>query len=135
MGILTKLKSLLGVGGGRRMERETRIDVDQEPSPETERTVKESPIEQPEPEPASPPAEEPSGEVEESSPIEAAEPTGSSDPVETLNGIGDAYAARLAEAGVDTVADLAAADAANLAEATDIAEGRLENWIQQATER
>lgn len=135
MGILTKLKSLLGVGGGRRMERETRIDVDQEPSPETEQAVKESPIEEPEPEPASPLAEEPSDELEESSPIEAAEPTGGSDPVETLNGIGDAYAARLAEAGIDTVADLAAADAADLAEATDIAEGRLENWIQQATER
>jgi predicted flap endonuclease-1-like 5' DNA nuclease len=137
MGILAKLKSLLGVGSGRRMERETRIDVDQELSSETERAVKESPIEEPEPEsePTSPPAEEPSGEMEDSSEIEVAEPAGSSDPVETLNGIGDAYAARLADAGIDTVADLAAADAAELAEATDIAKGRLENWIEQATER
>jgi predicted flap endonuclease-1-like 5' DNA nuclease len=73
--------------------------------------------------------------MEDSSEIEVAEPAGSSDPVETLNGIGDAYAARLADAGIDTVADLAAADAAELAEATDIAKGRLENWIEQATER
>jgi len=134
MSILTKLKSLLGLGGSRQLERETRIDVDQNPSPETERVLKESPIEEPEPEPASAPVEEPAGGVEESSPVEEAEPTGGSDPVDALTGIGDAYATRLAEAGIETVADLAAADAADLAEVTDIAEGRLESWIEQATQ-
>lgn len=135
MSILTKLKSLLGLGGGRQLERETRIDVDQEPAPDTERAVKESSIEEPEPTPTTTPAEEPAGGLEESSPVQEAEPTGDSDPVETIKGIGDAYAARLASAGIETVADLAAADPAELAEATGIAEGRLENWIEQANER
>jgi len=135
MSILTKLKSLLGLGGGRQLERETRIDVDQEPAPDTERAVKESSIEEPKPTPTTTPAEESAGGVEESSPVQEAEPIGDSDPVETIKGIGDAYAARLAKAGIETVADLAAADPADLAEATEIAEGRLENWIEQANER
>jgi len=54
--------------------------------------------------------------------------------VDVLNGIGPAYADRLADAGVETVADLADADAGDLAAETDIAEGRLQGWIGQATD-
>jgi hypothetical protein len=36
---------------------------------------------------------------------------------------------------VHTVADLAAADAAELDDATDIGEGRLETWIERAKAR
>ncbi len=55
-------------------------------------------------------------------------------PVEELTGIGPAYAGRLTEAGVDSVADLAGADADDLEEATGIGAGRIEGWIEQAEE-
>lgn len=54
--------------------------------------------------------------------------------VDTLSGIGPAYAERLGDAGVETVADLADADAAAVSEETDIAEGRVQGWIDQARE-
>jgi predicted flap endonuclease-1-like 5' DNA nuclease len=53
-------------------------------------------------------------------------------PVTEIKGIGDAYADRLEAAGVDCVEELADADAASLAGETDIAEGRLEGWIEKA---
>lgn len=95
-----------------------------------------------------PDAEEPADETEEESAdesdVENAEEdyevdaesgdSGASEPVDVLNGIGSAYAERLGNAGVDTVADLAAADAADLSEDTDIAEGRIQNWIDQAND-
>lgn len=59
---------------------------------------------------------------------------GSDESPDVLNGIGPAYAERLANAGVDSVADLAGADAADLASKTDLGEGRLANWIEQAKE-
>ncbi|MFB6133928.1 MAG: helix-hairpin-helix domain-containing protein [Halanaeroarchaeum sp.] len=49
-----------------------------------------------------------------------------------LKGIGDAYAERLASAGVDTVESLAAADAADLAEETGISAKRIDRWIDRA---
>lgn len=54
------------------------------------------------------------------------------EPVDTITGIGPAYAERLADAGVHTVADLADADAAELADAIDVSETRIEGWIEQA---
>ena len=55
-------------------------------------------------------------------------------PVEEIKGIGPAYGERLADAGVHTVSDLAAADAADLAAATGIEEGRIGGWIERAAE-
>ena len=56
-------------------------------------------------------------------------------PVEDIKGIGPAYSDRLAAAGVETVSDLAAADAADLAQETDISEKRLQGWIDRAQVR
>ena len=55
--------------------------------------------------------------------------------LEELKGIGPAYAGRLREAGIEDVAALAAADAADLAERTDIAEGRLQTFVERAAEK
>ncbi|QLH80277.1 helix-hairpin-helix domain-containing protein [Halosimplex pelagicum] len=52
--------------------------------------------------------------------------------LEDIKGIGPTYAERLREAGVDGVAGLAESDAAALADETDIAESRVENWVEQA---
>lgn len=52
--------------------------------------------------------------------------------LEDVKGIGPAYADRLRDAGVESVADLASADAGELAAESDIAESRIENWIDQA---
>jgi predicted flap endonuclease-1-like 5' DNA nuclease len=51
-----------------------------------------------------------------------------------INGIGPTYASRLMEAGVNTLDDLAKADAEDLAEKLDVIGGRatVENWIVQA---
>ena len=76
--------------------------------------------------------EEDGGSEEEDGSTE--EDAGSDEPVDVLNGIGPAYADRLADAGVETVGDLASADPAELAEAADIAEGRIQGWIDQAAE-
>ncbi|PSP78146.1 class III poly(R)-hydroxyalkanoic acid synthase subunit PhaC [Halobacteriales archaeon QS_1_68_20] len=49
-----------------------------------------------------------------------------------LEGIGPAYAERLRDAGVETVADLADADPVDLAGATGVGESRVRTWIQRA---
>jgi predicted flap endonuclease-1-like 5' DNA nuclease len=58
-----------------------------------------------------------------------------SESVEVIKGIGPAYAERLANAGVDSVADLAAADVSALAEAVELSEKRVGRWIDRAQER
>ncbi len=112
MALISKLKELIG-GNGSGSTGGTRVEVEREPDPASERAVKE-----PTSEPEAP-----------------AEAEGAGEPVDSLSGIGAAYAERLADAGVETVADLAAADAADLAEATGIGEGRLAGWIEQADDR
>lgn len=72
--------------------------------------------------------------VQEAEPAADAEATGSDESPDVLNGIGPAYAERLADAGVDTVADLADADAAALGDETGLGEGRIANWIEQAND-
>ena len=57
------------------------------------------------------------------------------DPVETVRGIGPAYADRLGDAGVETVSDLAAADPTALAAAIEVAESRVERWVDRARDR
>lgn len=54
--------------------------------------------------------------------------------VEEIKGIGPAYGERLAESGVETVADLAASDAEEIAEETDVPRSRVEDWVERAKE-
>lgn len=58
----------------------------------------------------------------------------SDDPVTEINGIGPAYGQRLSEAGIETVGDLAAADAGELEVATDISANRIQGWVDAAAE-
>ena len=55
-------------------------------------------------------------------------------PVDRIKGIGPAYAERLGEIGIETVADLAAADAEEVAERTSVSEKRVGRWIDRAVE-
>jgi len=55
--------------------------------------------------------------------------------VEIVKGVGPAYAERLHEAGVETVADLVAADAADLGDATGISPKRIGRWQESAADR
>ena len=57
------------------------------------------------------------------------------DDLTELNGVGEAYATDLREAGIESFEDLAQADAADLAAETGISPGRIENWIDQASEQ
>jgi polyhydroxyalkanoate synthase len=62
----------------------------------------------------------------------AGSPEGDAAPVQTVDGIGPTYADRLREAGIETVADLRGADAAEIADAADAPLGRAENWLDGA---
>ncbi|QSG05646.1 helix-hairpin-helix domain-containing protein [Halapricum desulfuricans] len=77
---------------------------------------------------------ESSGETESDEP-DAGEDLGTDEPTDVIKGIGSTYADRLADAGVETVADLAARDADALAEETGISEKRLQTWIERAKHR
>ena len=176
MTLISKLKALLGLDGGRETDRGTTVRVEREPAAESERAVTESPgpsatdpTRSAADDVADPADDAPAAAgldaggtaaasvedvvdeaeeqaVEESSIEESAveepstgvpdepAPEGSDEPVDALAGIGPAYAERLAGAGVETVGDLAAADAAELDAATDIGEGRLAGWIERARE-
>ncbi|MEM4781478.1 MAG: helix-hairpin-helix domain-containing protein [Halalkalicoccus sp.] len=52
--------------------------------------------------------------------------------VRDIKGIGPSYATKLSEAGVDSPADLAEADAGELSEATGLSEKRIQGWIDRA---
>lgn len=139
MGILSKLKSVLGIQPSERSREfgETTVTVEHDPGstdtdePAAPETTTESAVTEAEPDltadETDDDAEEPEVEAEDD---EAVESTG--EPVDVLNGIGPTYAERLANAGVETVGDLAAADPDELAEATDISAQRLSGWIEQA---
>ncbi|MFC6862424.1 helix-hairpin-helix domain-containing protein [Halomicroarcula sp. GCM10025817] len=59
---------------------------------------------------------------------------GADDPVTEIKGIGPAYADRLAGLDIETVGDLAVADAAEVAARTDLAETRVAGWIERAND-
>lgn len=115
MALLSKLKTVLGIGSDDARSAGSSVPVEHEVATESERAVKES-------------MEEFHAESDAASADDA-------DPVDAISGIGPAYRERLEAAGVETLADLAAADAASLAEATDIGEGRIAGWIDRARHR
>jgi len=75
-------------------------------------------------------------EAETEEDADDAEPAtdGSTESVETITGIGPAYASRLEEFGIETVGELAAADAAEVAEGIDVSESRVSDWIERAND-
>lgn len=87
-------------------------------------------------------ADDEDSESEATTAAEAAEPDdedatatadeGSTAPVTDIKGIGPAYADRLADIGIETVGELAAADAADIAADTDLSESRVSGWIERA---
>jgi len=65
-------------------------------------------------------------------PSPPSEAGGAGDDLSEVSGIGPVYRARLAEAGIDSFAALAAADPALVAEAAGAPESRAVDWIGQA---
>ncbi len=63
---------------------------------------------------------------------ETVEEVESAAPVDEVTGIGPTYSERLADAGIETVVELAGADAADVAEAAEVSESRAADWITQA---
>jgi predicted flap endonuclease-1-like 5' DNA nuclease len=70
-------------------------------------------------------------DAEAAGPVEE-EPEGGEEPVENVSGIGPAYASRLNDAGVETVADLLAADPDDLADRIDVSAKRIGRWQDAA---
>ncbi|MUV61005.1 helix-hairpin-helix domain-containing protein [Halobacterium sp. CBA1126] len=159
MGLLSTLKSLLGMEEeSRSAGNGVDVTVERDPSADSERAVKESTAGQDdEAEDEEPVAAETDASASTESlvdedhtddPTRAAEPaeaasTGGDDeaeeseavdgePVTVLDGIGPAYADRLADAGVETVDDLAAADPDDLAERIDLSAKRVGRWVDSA---
>lgn len=76
---------------------------------------------------------EPSSETEDAvKGTDTAETTAPDAELEDIKGIGPTYGERLREAGVDTVGDLATADAADLADRANVPESRVADWIERA---
>jgi predicted flap endonuclease-1-like 5' DNA nuclease len=161
MGLLTKLKSALGLDREERSAGSgSDVTVEREPSTESEAAVKE-PAEESADESEDEGVDEPVATETDASasteslvdeehtedPTRAAEPaeaaesgdeaaaesdTKSGEDVSTVKGIGPAYAERLHEAGVETVADLAAADPETLGGETDLSPKRVGRWVEHA---
>ncbi len=180
MGLLSKLKSLLGFGDDRPARRgNVDVTVEHEPggAAESERAVKEPTTES---EPTAEETAEPEPEAEPEPPADAAETaetagtegvdeaeetvetdeaddeavieeaesaetepaetepeqTGAAaESVDTIKGIGPSYAEKLSNAGVETVGDLASADADALGDETELSSKRIAGWIEQADAR
>lgn len=169
MGLLSKLKSLLGMqeesrsaGSGvdvtveRDSSRESE-DAVEEPAAESERGVDEPVATETD---AAASTESLADEEHTDDPTSAAEPAeagvtddgqaeadveddvdtgpdteaGSTESVSTVKGIGPAYANRLEDAGVQTVADLAAVEPEELAERVDLSPKRVGRWVDRAND-
>jgi predicted flap endonuclease-1-like 5' DNA nuclease len=153
MGIFDTLLSLLGLGDSSndadRRERETTVSVERETDAGT--GIDETRAAGPDAaasteslvdgaEGSADPAEAVETELGETVDIADAEgsttePDDDPESVEVIKGIGPAYAERLSNAGVDSVSELAAADAADLAAAVDLSETRVGRWIDRARDR
>jgi len=134
MGIISKLKSALGVAGDGTdgaTDDGTPVVVEREPEAASERAVKG----------IDPPAGSTSDAADESpsaasrSAVSGREPADAGESVDVVKGIGPAYADRLADVGVATVSDLAEADPEELAAAIDLGAGRVGNWVERAKAR
>lgn len=158
MSLISKLKTLLGLGteGSRRghdvavTEENDRVDeppaAATDASASTESLVDDA-VEEAEPESPADAAEpaEAAGpdETDMETDIEDVEPdagddvpdTEGAESVEIVSGVGPAYAERLADAGVETVAELAAADVADLADETGLSPKRIRRWVDDAADR
>lgn len=148
MSVLERLKSMLGLANSQSGDRQSRnrgntsVTVEHEPDVETEAAVKGTDTEAATP--ASETTAEPAPDMTEPETADEA-PTEdedaserdevASEPVTELSGIGPAYGERLAGVGIESVADLAGADAAAIAAETDLSEKRVAGWIEQARER
>lgn len=77
----------------------------------------------------------PTAEVDEADAVSGEETEAAAGPVEEVSGIGQAYAQRLNEAGVETVADLLAADPDDLADASELSAKRIGRWQDRAEDR
>ena len=151
MTLLDKVKSLLGLEPSRPEpsddrdvgvtvehepdEEEAGVEADEAEEPETdEQEIEEPDTDEPEAKAEEAEETEPESEAEEAE-AETDEAEYSEDDLEDVKGIGPSYADRLREAGIETVADLADADAETLAAESDVPEGRLEEWIERAQNR
>lgn len=136
MGILAKLKSVLGMdGSGRpRGRSDPDVTVEREPSTTTEQAVKGS---GPDDAPRAPQSASAAGEDagEDADEPAASDSAPDSPTVEDIDGIGPTYAERLTAEGIETVGDLAASDAPTVAEAAETSESRAEDWLEQARDR
>jgi len=153
MGLISAIKAVLGLGDSRDQGRDgtggTDVTVEREADAGSERAVKETDAatsdgatddggdETADDEGAELTFETDTGDGTEVESGDGGGEGGSEDgePVDEIKGIGPAYAERLAEAGVHTVADLAEADAAELDEAIEVGENRLQGWIDRAEAR
>ncbi|MEE6211336.1 helix-hairpin-helix domain-containing protein [Salarchaeum sp. III] len=161
MGLLSALKSMLGLESdesGRNGSVDVTVEREREDEPVAEETdasastesLVEDHVEEGEKvaeseraEPAEAGAGQPDAE-DETTDIDEVEPDAESESapdeegaedVELLKGIGPAYAERLHDAGVETVADLADADADELGDEIDVSSSRVQRWIDRAQER
>ncbi|MFB6311503.1 MAG: helix-hairpin-helix domain-containing protein [Salinirussus sp.] len=134
MGLLEKLKAALGLGGRSRRRRDPEITVERRPSTESEDAVKGTDAGPRAPQSASAAGadDQPSADesVEEPTADEETAPN-----IQEITGIGPTYAERLADAGIETIADLAEADASSVAEAAETSQSRARDWIEQARDR
>ncbi|WP_123536320.1 helix-hairpin-helix domain-containing protein [Halosimplex salinum] len=106
--------------------------ADSEPTAEVDSsTDTESTSETVETDDTEPDVTEDEGEAEDEATGAPTEPAPDAE-LEDIKGIGPTYAERLREAGVGGVGELAEADAEALAEETDIATSRVEDWVEQA---
>jgi predicted flap endonuclease-1-like 5' DNA nuclease len=127
MGLLDQLKSVLGLGSSgepARSQARDRRGAETPPETASEDAVKGTDT-------ADPGAS--AGGNDADADAEHDETAGES--TEKIKGIGPTYSQRLASAGVESIADLAAADPDALADETGISETRISNWVQRARNR
>ena len=162
MGLLERIKSALGFGTSGASAAGKSSNADQRPSSDSDSTGEPTPVEdeagvdvtvEHEPDTRSEdavkgtdtagtgssaavePADTGDAAAESAETDAEASPPGEGVDLEEVKGIGPAYADRLRDAGIEDVAALAAADAADLAERSDMGEGRLRKLIDRAKSR